>query len=171
MPNFDTQTIQLVLVAAVAVILLLQTIFLLVILFTVRKMARSLKEEIEGMRLSITSLIGFTRDLLDRVAPHVESTVTDLAQMAHGLRQQTTDLQTSMREILERLRAQMDRVDSMITSVLDAVDRVSVFVADTLSKPVRQISGLLASVKAIVESLRTSESPRRVRTPDDEGFI
>ncbi len=171
MPNFDTQTLQLALVAAVAVILLLQTIFLLAILFTVRKTARSLKAEVEDLRLSLTSVIGFVRDLLERVSPRVESTVTDLAHMAQGMRQQTADLQASIREILERVRAQMDRVDSMITSVLDAVDRASEFVAGTVSKPVRQISGLLASVKAVVESLRTTESTRRVHTSDDDGFI
>lgn len=171
MPKIDSQTVQLALVTAVAVALLLQTIFLLAILSTVRKTARSLKEEIEDLRSSLMPIIYNTRDLMARVTPQIESSVEDLSHMARDMRQQTADLQASARDVLERLRSQMGRVDNMVTSVLDAVDRASVFVTDTVSKPVRQLSGLLASVKAIVESLRTDEPARHVHTPGDDPFV
>jgi uncharacterized protein YoxC len=171
MPNLDNQTIQLVIVAAVAVALLLQTIFLLAILSTVRKMSRSLKEEVEDLRSSVMPVIYNTRDLLTRITPQIESTVEDLAGMAHDMRRQTADLQASAKDVLDRVRVQTGRLDSMVSNVLDAVDRASVFVTESVSKPVRQISGLLASVKAIVESLRTADSPRHVHTPDDDTFV
>jgi hypothetical protein len=56
---------------------------------------------------------------------------------------------------------QSTRVDAMVSSALDAVDSAAVFVAETVNKPVRQISGLLASVKAIVESLGASQPAQR----------
>ena len=171
MPNIDSQTIQLALVAAVTVALLLQTIFLLAILSIVRKTARSLKEDVEDLRSSLMPIIYNTRDLLTRVTPQIESSMEDLAHMAHGMRRQTADLQASARDVLEHLRSQMGRVDAMVTSVLNTVDRAGVFVADTVNKPVRQLSGLLASVKAIVESLRTDESSRHARTPGDDPFV
>ena len=171
MPKIDPQTLQLALVAAIAIALLLQTIFLLAILSIVRKAARSLKEDVEDLRSSLMPVIYNTRDLLTRVTPQIESSIEDLAHMAHGMRQQTADLQASANDVLDHLRSQMGRVDTMVTSVLDAVDRASVFVTDTVSKPVRQLSGLLASVKAIVESLRTDESPRHVHTPGDDPFV
>lgn len=171
MPNLDSQTIQLVIVAAVAAALLLQTIFLLAILATVRKMARSFKEEVEDLRSSVMPVVYNTRDLLARVTPQIESTVEDLALMARGMRQQTAELQASAKDVLDRLQVQAGRLDAMVTSVLDTVDRASAFVAETVSKPVRQISGLLASVKAVVESLRTAESSRNVHTPGDDTFV
>lgn len=171
MPKIDSQTLQLALVAAVAVALLLQTIFLLAILSTVRKTARSLKEEVEDLRSSLMPIIYNTRDLMARVTPQIESSIDDLAHLARDMRQQTADLQASAKDVIERLRAQMGRMDTMVTSVLDTVDRASVFVTDTVSKPVRQLSGLLASVKAIVESLRTAESTRHVHTPGDDPFV
>ena len=153
--------------------LLLQTIFLLAILVTVRKTARSLKEEIEDLRSSVMPIIYNTRDLLARVTPQVEATVEDLAQMAKGMRVQTEDLQSSAREVVERLRAQASRVDAMLSSVLDAVDRTGDFLTEAVNKPVRQISGLLASVKAVVESLRASEfGQNRSNSPgDDDTFV
>ena len=173
MPNLDNQTIQLAIVAVTALALLLQTIFLLAILVTVRKTARSLKEEIEDLRSSVMPIIYNTRDLLARVTPQVEATVEDLAQMAKGMRVQTEDLQSSAREVVERLRAQASRVDAMLSSVLDAVDRTGDFLTEAVNKPVRQISGLLASVKAVVESLRASEfGQNRSNSPgDDDTFV
>jgi len=162
MPNLDNQTVQLAIVAATALALLLQTIFLLAILVTVRKSARSLKDEIEDLRSSLMPIIYNTRDLLTRVTPQVEATVEDLAQMAKGMRVQTEDLQASAREVLEHLRVQAGRVD-----------RTGGFLTEVVNKPVRQISGLLASVKAVVESLRASEFGQHRSNPsgDDDPFV
>jgi hypothetical protein len=56
----------------------------------------------------------------------------------------------------------------MFTSVLDAVDRAGGFVAETVSRPVRQVSGLLSSIRAIIESLRSpSSEPRAVHEPSE----
>jgi hypothetical protein len=51
-------------------------------------------------------------------------------------------------------RQQGERVDDMISHFLDTVDRAGGFVMETVRKPVQQVSGVLRSVKAIVESLR-----------------
>jgi methyl-accepting chemotaxis protein len=169
MPNLDNQAILLIIVAVTALAVLLQAIVLLAIFLVVRKATRSLKEEAEGLRSSIMPIIYNVQELLDRVAPQVEATVTDVAAVAHGLRVQTAELGTAAQNILERVRQQSRRVDAMLSSVLDTVDRVGGFMADTVSKPARQLAGLLASAQAIIESLRGfSSPPRRRRSAEDE---
>jgi methyl-accepting chemotaxis protein len=139
----------------------------------VRKTARSLKDEIEDLRSAVMPIIYNTRDVIARVTPRVEATIDDLAHMAQDMRVQTADLQASVREVVERLRAQASRVDSMLSGMLDAVDRAGDFLADAVSKPVRQIQGLVASVKAVVESLRESESAqhRSRSSADEDPFV
>jgi len=56
----------------------------------------------------------------------------------------------------------------MFTGTMDAVDKASTFVAETVSKPIRQVSGLLAALKAIVESLRSSDSAYREPSLHDD---
>ena len=68
---------------------------------------------------------------------------------------QAADVQSAANEIIERVRRQASRLDTMLSNVLDAVERASVFMADTVAKPMRQLSAILASAKAVVESLRT----------------
>jgi uncharacterized protein (DUF39 family) len=84
--------------------------------------------------------------------------VTDVSEVTRSLRAQTTDVEVSLDEILEKVRKQAGRIDSMITGTLDAVDRAGAFVTETVSKPVRQLSGLLAGMKAVIESLSSSNS-------------
>ncbi len=165
MQNLDSQTVQLVIVAAVAVTMLVQAIVLLAIFITVRKAAAAMRQDVEELRSSVVPVIDSVRDLLVTGAPKIEAAATDLAAMSHNLRRQTADVQTAAAEILERIRRQSSRMDSMLTNIFDAMDRTAGFMTESISKPMRQLSGVLASAKAVVESLRTPPEP----TPIDQG--
>jgi uncharacterized protein YoxC len=183
MPKLDNQTIELAFIAIIALALLLQAIVLLAIYLVLRKAIGSLREEVADLRSSLMPMVDNTRELIDhtrvlidhtrhlfaRLAPKAETTVSDLARIARGLREQTAEVEFAAKDILERTRRQTDRVDGMTTDALDAVDRAGSFVAETVGRPVRQLAGLLAAAKAIVESLRGSDrEPRHVRFSDDE---
>jgi uncharacterized protein YoxC len=170
MPNIDNQTVMLVIAAVTALAVLFQAIALLAIFLSVRKAASSVKEEVDDIRSSLMPVLIRTSEFLERVAPNVETTMVDVAAVARGLRTQTVHLEVTADEVLERVRKQGARVDAMFSTVLDGVDRASGFLADAISKPARQIAGLLASAKAIIESLRASEAaPRRPGPPNDAG--
>lgn len=176
MHNLDNQTIQLVLVAAVALALLIQAIVLLAAFFALRKLAKSIRSEIEDLRVAVMPVIANvipivenTRSLLARVTPRIEETTADLAAISHSLRKQVADVQVAADEIIGRARNQASRVDHMTSNVLDAVDRAGAFVADSVAKPMRQFSALLASAKAIMESLRSSNGATRSRANSTSG--
>ena len=63
-------------------------------------------------------------------------------------------MQISALEIMDKVRRQSNRADEMISRLLDTLDYAGGFVAEAVGRPVRQVSGILRSVKAIVESLR-----------------
>jgi len=169
MPKLDIQTIQLALVAIVALAFVIQAIVLLAALSVLRKLAKSISEEIEDLRSSVLPVIEKTRDLFERLAPKIESTTADLAVLTRALRDQTADVQAAADEIIARARRQASRIDQMLSSVLDAVDRAGVFMADTVAKPMRQLSAFLASAKAVVESLRNSEGAPRSESNRGSG--
>lgn len=174
MPTFDPQTVQLIIVVAVALALLLQTIFLLAILIVVRKQARSIREDVEDLRTELMPLIHNIRELFVHVAPKIEETAGELSTLAHGLRTQAADVQASATEIVDRLRHQGNRLDAMMSTVLDSIDHAGAFMTDAVAKPMRQLSALLASVRAAVESLRTSEpspQPQPTHFPGDKDMF
>jgi uncharacterized protein YoxC len=173
------ENLELAFVAIAALALLTQTFILLAIYLGVSKAAKSIKEEVDDIRSTVMPVVNSTREVvgsvretLTRLTPKVESTVTDVSEMARGLRAQAADVEASLGQILDRVRNQTSRIDTMFTSTLDAVDKASVFVTQTVSKPIRQLSGLLASAKAIIESLRASDpSYREPNLHDDKDMF
>ncbi len=157
----NSQTVQLVIVAAVAVTMLLQAIVLLAIFSTLRKSAQAMRQDIEELRSSVVPVIDSVREFLVHTGPKIEAAATDLAAMSHNLRRQTADVQVAADVVLERIKNQSLRMDSMFTRVLDGVDRATGFMTDTVARPMRQLAGLLASAKAVVESLRHDNPPAR----------
>ena len=159
MPNFDVQTVQIIVLALVAVAVLLQVILVIAIFAGVSKMGKTIKEEVEDMHSSVMPIVYNARELMANVTPKIETTVDDLAAVMHALRTQSKEVETVGTEVLERLRRQSGRLDTMMSGLLDTVDKTGAAVADAVNRPVKQISGLLASAKAVVESLRETAVP------------
>jgi methyl-accepting chemotaxis protein len=174
-PKLDHETILLAFACITGLAMLLQTILLLVVAIAVRKTAKSLREEADNLRTSVMPVIYDARDTLAntqiviasaqefvsnaqsmfaRMAPKIESATGDLAEIAQGLRVQTAEMQVTATEIAERVRRQSQRLDEMCTHLIDTMDRAGGFVANAVSTPVRQVSRILGTVKAVVESLR-----------------
>jgi methyl-accepting chemotaxis protein len=186
MPSFDNQSIQLIFIAVTATAVLLQTIILLAIFLTVRKTARFLAEKIDDLHSSVLpvltsarevlaharEVVATTQTVLTRIAPKVESATADLADVAHGLREQTAEMEASAMDIVKRLHGLAKRLDDMFSGVLNMADRASSFLSGSVTGSVRQISAVVASAKAIVESLRTSEpAVRHPRVPGDKDMF
>lgn len=161
----NTQNLLLALVAVGAFALLLQTLFVIALMVMIGRAVKRLKEELEQYRSTVMPLILKTRDLVDRIGPSLEDTANDLSVITRRLREQTAEIQSAANEIIDRTRNQANRVDSMVTSVFDRVERAGVFVSDTVAKPIRQLTGIIASVKAAVETFVEPHSGHHSRAP------
>ncbi|MGD0095700.1 MAG: hypothetical protein ABSB60_04355 [Terracidiphilus sp.] len=181
MPKLDHQTLLLVCIATIALAMLLQTLILLLLFIAMRKAARSLHEEVTNLRAGIMPVVLDARDMLAntqttlanaqeflgnvqtvlaRVTPRIESVTADAVEITHRLREQTAELQISALEIMDKVRRQSDRVDQMFSHLLDSIDYAGGFVAQAVSKPVRQFAGIIRSAKAVIDTLR-APAPRR----------
>lgn len=155
MPNANNETLLMIFVALTGVAVLLQAAVLLALYLAMRKSVKSIQDQVEDLRATVMPVLTESKDFLVRVGPKIDSVVSDLAELTHGLRAQGVEFQTSATEILERVRRQTSRLDSMLTGVLNAVDRAGGFVADAVNVPLRQMSAIAASAKAVVGALRT----------------
>ncbi len=160
-------------VALTGIALSAQAVILLAIFLSVRKAAKGVKEDIDDLRASILPVVDSTRTVIARLAPKVEAATNDISEMVRTLREKSYEVDESVSEILERLHRQSARLDGMLSGALDTVDRAGEYVAEAVSGPVRQVSAVLASIKAIVGALRApSPASRRTidSTDDNSGF-
>lgn len=169
MPHIDPEIAQLVFAGVAAAALALQAIVLLLIFYGVSKAVGTLRQDFEELRTTVTPLIKDTHEIFTRVAPRIEQTTADMATVARTFREQSDELKTASTEIIEKARHQAARLDAMTTTVLDTADRAGTLVNDAVTKPVRQLSAILASIRAIVDTLRTSEPTARTRANHPSG--
>jgi len=157
MPKLDNETIQLILVALVALAMLVQAIVLWAAFIAFRKVARDADEKLDDIRSSVVPLVDKTRALITSLTPKIEGATDDFAALAHSLRIQAADVQHAANEVVGHIRNHATRLDTMLSNVFDTLDRAGAFVSDAVNRPVRQIQAILASIKAVIESLRTGE--------------
>ena len=186
-----SNTLELIFIGITAVAVLMQAFLLLGIYLTVVKAVQSMNEKVgelkddaaafrstitpvmnEAKELMVTArdvvatvktVMASTRTLIEELEPRLESAATDLADIARDIHVQANQLQASVDEVARKARRQADRVDGMATSVLNGLERFGSFVNQTVSVPVRQVSGVVAAAKAVVETLRSPSPPSRVR--------
>jgi hypothetical protein len=98
---------------------------------------------------------------------------TDLADMVRELRHQSAEVKATVGDILDRVHRQSTRVDSMFTTVVDGVEHAGNVVADTMGKPVRQASAIMAAAKAFLNVMTTGKRPTRSAriTSDQDMFV
>jgi hypothetical protein len=165
----DHGTIELVCIAVIAGAVLIQTIILIGFVVGVAKTAKAIKEEVDEMRSTVMPVVKSTGELLVRLGPKVESTVTDVSELTRLVRTQAAEAQVAVEEILHSVRKQTTRMDTMLSDSLDAVDKATAFATKAVSVPVRQLSGILAAIKATIESLGSSKVPPRQHDSQEES--
>ncbi len=165
-----------VFIGIAALAILLQSFVMLAFFLTARKTSRSVELAIDDLRdalVPIAPLVRNARNTLDRISPQIEVAVNNLVAITEDLRVQSADVHTSATDMIGRLRVQANRLDSMLTSVMDSVDKTTGFVRNAVSLPARQLGGILAALRAITDALRGHESshPSLHNGQDSDMFL
>jgi uncharacterized protein YoxC len=168
----NESTLLVVFVGITGLALVVQAIVMLVAFLTVRKTIVSLQSDVQELRTTAMPILARTRETLDRVAPKIESVAADVADLAHRLKEQSIEFEAVAAEILERVHRQTSRVDNMFTGMVDGVEQASNLVVDSVTKPVRRITAMLAGAKAFFTVLATGRRPdQRVDVVADQDMF
>jgi hypothetical protein len=158
--TWNTEVILIIFVAFTGGAVLMQACVLLAIYVSLRKTAKSALETSEDFKTTVLPMVHSTRALVDRITPQILTISTDLAELLATLKKETHGVSFSAAEIMERINRQSERLDGMLTNGLNAVDRAGVVVESAVAAPVRQVNGILAAIRAVIETYRT-DAPRR----------
>ena len=126
--------------------------------------AAKLFERVDGIATNIEQRTGPILDkataLISDLTPKVQSLTTNVEQISYTVRAKVdelgatvSELNQTVKEINGRTRVQVSKVDGMVSDALATTAEVSQTVQHSIKAPVRQIAGVVAGVKAGVETL------------------
>jgi len=163
-----------ILVAVIAGAALVQLIILIALFVAARKgmklagqYATEMKEQVgpvlEHSKVVLQStreVLQTTKDLIARLEPKLETAAANIAEVTRIASEEAKKFEESADEITDRVRRKVARVDAMTNEALNGVERVGHILNQAVTIPVRQVSGIMAAVKAVVETLRAPAPPR-----------
>jgi hypothetical protein len=155
----NNEILLVIFVALTGFALLVQAIVMLVALIVIRKRIVSIQSDFEEIRTSVMPILTKSRETIDSVAPKIESIASDVADLAKRFREQGAEFQATSAELMERIQKQTVRVDNMFTGLIDGLEHASNVVADSVTRPVRQVNAMLAAAKAFLSVLTSDRRP------------
>jgi methyl-accepting chemotaxis protein len=101
-----------------------------------------------------------TNSILQDLAPRMKSVGENTEQITSTVRMKVdelgvtmTELNATMREINGRTRVQVVRADNIVSDALHATEEISQTVQHGIKAPLKQVAGVIAGVRAAVETL------------------
>ena len=162
----NTETLLIIFVAFTGASVLLQACVLLAIYLSLRKTAKSAMEASQDFKTTVLPMVHSTKDLIDRITPQVILITEGLAELTKTLKKETNGVSVSASEIMERVNRQTQRLDGMLTNGLDAVERAGEVVETAVAGPIRQVNGIMAAIKAMIETYRSDAARIKATYPN-----
>ena len=150
-----------------------------VVIIVLFRVISRMQKKVEDMVDHTTPLVSSARQLLNENSPKIGRIVTSTEETAANVREisvvakdQAYHFADVGRDITDRARAQVARVDAVVDETVDQVQHLGGKVRSAVMKPVNEVSGVLAGIRAGVAAFTNGHRPNVARaTQDEEMFI
>jgi hypothetical protein len=153
----STENLLVTFVGITGAAVLLQAIILVAIFVSLRKTARAAKEGTDDIKATVLPMIVTTRELIERVTPQIVMIATGVSELTDLLKRESRGVSLSASEIMQRVNRQTERLDAMLTTGLNSMERAGAVVETAIAAPVRQANGIVAAIKAMISTYQATE--------------
>ncbi len=140
-------------VAMVAIALLVQAIALIIMAIGAGKARKRGLEIAEELRTKVLPIIADSHQFIKDTAPKMKVITENFVETSHTIRSKAQEFDVTASDMNNRTRAQVARVDGMVTSVLNTTSEISDTVQRGIKIPLREVSGLVNGLKAGLDVL------------------
>ena len=165
-------------IAITAAAVVLQMFVLLAMYMAMRKLSaklQSVTDETQSRLLPILdnakAMQQEVKSFLETSRPKIDVILDNLAHVTTTARTDIERVDTTLHDLLDRVRLQVIRVDEMVTHTLDLVEETSEKVQHSVMSPVRHVSGIVQAISVGVGTFFNSQRRGRNGGPSDEMFI
>lgn len=120
---------------------------------------------------ALPAVMGLRR-FLEENTPKFSRMLSDSAEMTKALREQVNRLGEVVKDVSDRARAQVARIDGVVDQAVDELGAASGVVRNAITGPVKQVDGIMHGIRAAISVYAHGrrESVDHA-TQDEEMFI
>jgi ABC-type transporter Mla subunit MlaD len=143
-----------------------------VVFFAMYRVTKATQDKLMPMAEALTPILGTVRRFLDENSPKFSQMTSDAAQVVATLQEHVERLGEVVKEMSDRARAQVARIDGAMDLTVEQVQQASDAVKTAILKPVKQVDGIMHGIRAALSVVAHSrrESVDHA-TQDEEMFI
>jgi hypothetical protein len=159
-------------VGMVAIAMAAQAVALIVMAIGAAKARKRGLEIAEELRLKVMPIIDNAHGLLHDTSPKIKVITENLVEASHVVRAKAQEFDVTAGDLNFKTRAQVARVDGIVTSVLNTATDITETVSRGIKVPLREVSGLVNGLKAGLDVLvgRAKGFGSRSSRGDDQGW-
>lgn len=140
-------------VAMVAVAMSAQAVALIVMAIGAAKARKRGLEIAEEIRLKVLPVIDGAQELIRDTTPKIKVITENLVETSYVVRAKAEEFDVTLSDVNVKARAQVARVDGMVTKALTVTGEIMATVEHAIRVPVREAAGLVAGFKAGLDVL------------------
>ena len=162
-----------VIVAAVALILQMVTLFFLYL--AIKKTATKMEGIADRLETQSSPILATAQTILDDAQPKLSEITSNLAESTAMVRAHVAEMAEATTEIVGRARLQAERIDDFVGNTIERIELTSEFLQQSVLNPIRRIQAIVQAVAAGLSMLRSNRRRRKAESnsseADEEMFI
>ena len=143
-----------------------------IVIFAMYRVTKATQDKLMPIVEAVAPVLGTVRRFMDENAPKFSQMSTDMAAVLRSLHEQVNRLGEVVKEVSDRARAQVARIDGAVDETVEQVQQASEVVKQAILAPVKQVDGIMHGIRAAISVVAHSrrESVDHA-TQDEEMFI
>jgi methyl-accepting chemotaxis protein len=136
------------------------------------RVAKAMQDKLLPVADAAGPLITTVRHLAEENGPKISQMTTEAAEVVKSLHVQVDRMSEVVKDVSDRARAQVARIDGAVDITVDQVQQASETVRQAILAPVRQVDGIMHGIRAAISVVAQGrrESVDHA-TQDEEMFI
>jgi hypothetical protein len=141
------------------------------LLFGIYRSARSLEEKTTPLLPKVDALVETSRVAVEDGRKHIQEITFKTNEILDSTRKQLARVDAVMEDAAGRARVQMDRAEMVLDDTMNRAQETVALVHNGIMKPLREIQGVSAGVRAALNFLMRGRNGPVHATADEEMFI
>jgi len=144
-----------------------------VVVLLLYRVARATQSKIMPLVDRADPILVTTRQILEETKPRIGEVSVEVVEIAKTARRQADRIGELLGESSERAKARLAQIDRTVDETVEQVEQVGDAVKTAVLKPVKEVNGLMAGVKAAISTYAAGSRRPSVdhATQDEEMFI